>query len=428
MPLFTHLHYRFIQIIERLRSDDGQNRNPGERFLQRLKDQKAKQRESKAQRRRWEPPIQRPTSAKTVFTDKFRRKEAKRFWSRPKDPDAANTAWDGLSIDEQSHYAALAKQNEVYNTNELAKFNSRCPLSPSVENLKYSITLENHNHEADVGLHARRVYLQNWNRYRFDHPRACGGALTPMPEKPFRFMDLPLELQREIFVYVLRRPNPVCQLRPDGSADLRGGPIDVRVFAVSRAVFAEAVRVFYEENTFALHPTDRRYRTYLPLFVSQSTRDQAPRPTDSIKRMQVDLEVKVRQVGSTNSVQIDGNQELWEQVCGFLKDCKNLRKIEVTVWCKEYVYEVLGANIDQKIDKLFEMFRDIRSADEAVFSDATTIHQGIEFVPTYRARQITGIIVPPSEENTFGSVGQVQDWIWPLRPCLNPIWSGSLES
>ena len=98
------------------------------------------------------------------------------------------------------------------------------------------------------------------------------------------------------------------------------------------------------------------------------------------------------------------------------------------MWCKEYIYEVLGASIDQKIDKLFEMLKNIRSADEAVFSDATKIHRGIEFIPTYRARQITGIIVPPSEKSTFGSVGQVQDWIWPLRPCLNPEVSGFLES
>ena len=185
MPLFTHLHYRFIQVIGRLRDDDGQNRSHGGTLFQRLKEQHAKQRESKAQRRKWEPPIQRSTSAKTLFTKEFRRKEARRFWSRPKDPEAANTAWDGLSIDEQSHYAALAKQNEIYNTNKLAKFNSRCPLSPSVEDLKYTITLEQHNYVADVGLHAQRVCLQNWNRYRFDHPRACGGALTLVPETPF---------------------------------------------------------------------------------------------------------------------------------------------------------------------------------------------------------------------------------------------------
>ena len=425
MHLFTYLHYHFIQAIDRLRADDEQNQSTEEIFLQRLKDrQHAKQRESKAQRRRWQPPIQRSTSAKTIFTEKFRRKEAKRFWSRPKDPEAANTAWDGLSIDEQGHYATLAKQNQVYNTNELAKFNSRCPLSPSVEDLTYVNTLANHNYVADVELYARRLYLQNWNRYRFDHPRACGGALTPVPETPFRFTDLPFELRREIFVYVLRRPNPVRQLRPDGSADLRGGPIDVRIFAVSRAVFADAVRVFYEENTFALNPADRRYRTHLPLFVSQSTRDQAPRPTDSIKRMQVDLEV--RPAGSTFSLQIDGKPELWEQLCAFLKNCKNLRKIEVTVWCKEFVYKDYRAIIDEKIDKLFEMLREIRSADEVVFSDATTIHQGIQFIPSYCGRQITGIIVRPSGGITLGSVEHVQDWIWPVRPCC--IISGFPES
>lgn len=400
MPLFAHLYHRFARVIKRLRSDDGEYssddgeyRIPGTTFLQRLQIQRAKQRVLKVQKRRWEPPIQRSTSAKTVFTEKFRRKEAKCFWRRPKDPEAANTAWDGLSIDEQSHYAALAKQNEVYNTKMLAKFNSRCPLSPSVEDLRYTFALA--QEVTNEELQARRVDLQNWNRYRFDHPRACGGALKPVPATPFRFMDLPFELRREIFLHILLWPNPVCQLRPDGSADSRGGPIDVRVFAVSRAVFAEAGRVFYEENTFALNPTDPRYRKYLPLFVSHSRRYQAPRPTDSIKRMQVDIEV--RQAGPILSVKTYPSQELWEQVCGFLKDCKNLRKIQVTVWCKEYVYEVSGASIDQKIDKMIEMLKNIRSADKAEFSDATRVHRGFELIPNYRARLITGIIVPPSE-------------------------------
>lgn len=217
--------------------------------------------------------------------DEFRHKEAKRFWHRTKKPESARTAWNGLSPDERSHYTALAKQKEVYNTTELAKFNSRCPLSPSVEALKFTVTMGQYESVAELKFQTRRVTLQRWNEYRFDHARACGGALTPVPETPFRIMD------REILVHVLRWVKPVCQFRSDGSADTRGGPIDVRVFAVSRAVFAEAVRAFYEEKTITLKPRDRRYRDHLPLFVSQSARDQAPRPKDSIKRMHINVEV-----------------------------------------------------------------------------------------------------------------------------------------
>lgn len=399
MHLSIHLHDCFNQLIQRLRAHDGENQSLAEKLLEGLKAQKAKHRESKAQSRRWEPPEEKSTSPKILHSNACRRKEAKCFWRRRNDSEAANTAWNGLSVDQRSHYAAQAKQNEVYNTAKLAKFNSRIPLAPSVVELQFTITMGQPN-AIEVGFQTRRVDLQNWNRYRFDHPRACGGAVTPVPETPFPFMKLPVELRREIFVHVLhQRLGTVCQLRPDGSADVLGGPIDVRVFAVSRAVFAEAVRVFYETNTFALTPRDRRYWTHIPLFVSQSTRDQAPRPTDSIKRMQVDL--GMGQAESPPFVQVDGGQEHWERVCGFLKSCKNLRKIEIAVWCKDYVYDIAGASVDQEIDKLFEMFRDIRSADEAMFSETMTTHPGMAFVSLYRTRRITAIITPLSNDKTL---------------------------
>ena len=46
--------------------------------------------------------------------------------------------------------------------------------------------------------------IQLWNRYRRDHPRACGGKALPMPEQPFRFMDLPTEIRRQIFASLFR--------------------------------------------------------------------------------------------------------------------------------------------------------------------------------------------------------------------------------
>ena len=120
-------------------------------------------------------------------------------------------------------------------------------------------------------------------------------------------MDLPFELRREILMHVLRWLKPVCQSRSDGSADTRGGPIDVEVFAVSRVVFAEVVRVFYKENTDTLKPRDRRYHDYLPLSVSQSVGDQAPRPKDSIKRTHINVEAGL--AGPTLSPHMDGNHE-----------------------------------------------------------------------------------------------------------------------
>ena len=397
MSLFTRLHVHWVRIIDRFGADEEINLE--KKIYRCFKEQRAKQGESKAEALKWDTPDRRATSAKTVFDDDFRRRKIKRFWRKHDNFESADAAWNGLSLDGRSHHAALARQNEVYNTREFAKFNIRCPLSPSVEDLRFTVNLGQGNPMEEVEFSTRRSSLQCWNRYRFDHLRACGGALTPVPETPFRIMDLPFEVRREIFVYVLYRPKPVCQLRPDGSADLQGGPIDVRVFAVSRMVFAEAVKVFYEENTFTLKPNDRRYGDHTPLFVSHSTGDQAPRPTNSIKRMHVDLEVEVERPPFL--AQIDGNQESWEQLSGFLRSCKSLRKVEIAVWCNKVYHDALGGDIDQKIDGLFDVFRNIRSADEAMFSDATTIDGGTALVSCYRTRRMSGIIISPTGGSTI---------------------------
>lgn len=106
---------------------------------------------------------------------------------------------------------------------------------------------------------------------------------------------------------------------------------------------------------------------------------------------------------------MDGNQEYWKQVCGFLKSCKNLCRIEVIVWCNDVCHQVRGRDIDEKIDRLFEMIRDTRSADGDVFSDVTTIRQGTTLVPLYRTRQITGI-VPSGGRSTFKSVEETPEF------------------
>lgn len=62
------------------------------------------------------------------------------------------------------------------------------------------------------------------------------------------------------------------------------GPIDVRVFAVSRQVHAEVLEVFYQVHTFAVWIQEP---APLPLFVAKSTGRHLPRPTDLIRRMHI---------------------------------------------------------------------------------------------------------------------------------------------
>ncbi|KAL8784272.1 MAG: hypothetical protein Q9195_009108 [Heterodermia aff. obscurata] len=107
--------------------------------------------------------------------------------------------------------------------------------------------------------------VQRWNRYRQDHPRACGGKLTPVPEQPFHLMGLSPEVRRLIFRFLfrgqlIRRRGVLLHMADDNSAGVDGDekePFDVRVFAVSKIIKREAMEVFFADNVFRIHVYDQ---------------------------------------------------------------------------------------------------------------------------------------------------------------------------
>ncbi|KAL8915007.1 MAG: hypothetical protein Q9171_000447 [Xanthocarpia ochracea] len=97
-----------------------------------------------------------------------------------------------------------------------------------------------------------------WNRYRCDHPEACGGAAVPVPEQPFRFLHLLPELRTATYRFILCRTKSLVQMEPDQSApgsqpknpsfyDMEG-PVDVWIFVVCKQVYEEATDVFFRHN------------------------------------------------------------------------------------------------------------------------------------------------------------------------------------
>lgn len=150
----------------------------------------------------------------------------------------------------------------------------------------YEIT----NDMIDEGFHILppdynlRRGVQLWNRYRRDHPRACGGKFLPVPEQPFRLMDLPTELRRRVFVFLFRgqligKTGLVTYMGDDRSAGTyywRADPLDVRVFAVSKAIKAEAMEVFFEENVFSIELYDNEFESQPPSLFLKTNLDSWP--------------------------------------------------------------------------------------------------------------------------------------------------------
>lgn len=163
-----------------------------------------------------------------------------------------------------------------------AEFNARIPLSPSVhESSGESVASSNEggfDKVERVEDNKFRIALQRWNRYRYDYRARGVGFFVPSttPTTPFPFGNLPAELRREILSLVLKRGKKVSHMPADCSTPREkssGGNypdndlmpvLEVRLFAVSRAMKAEAEEVFFHDNTFAVNISEA-----LPLFITQ---------------------------------------------------------------------------------------------------------------------------------------------------------------
>ena len=336
----------------------------------------------------WLRPKQLPISAETVFLSHFR-KDPQAFYHKTRGPMTIDDAWNELSPRRRQRYIAKAKENELRNTAEFAELNKRCPLSPSMEDISSvwtpTIAMLRVYYKHTYMIMSRHLTLQRWQRYRSDYPAACGENKIIVPEKPFRIMDLPFELRREIFSLVLRQLYPVLHFPSDGSADALHGPVDVRLFAVSRQVFAEAVKVFYEENAFSISFAPSSYLNAMPLFMRQSTGSEAPRPTNSIRRVHI-----IFHVIDGASIDTEELRFLWNRFCEFLKTCRNLQTVELSVRWRSKGY--FDAEIDLQIDRLAEMLMNTRDIIVKISDVVIDEYRGVLLPIRCRVPRIGGII------------------------------------
>lgn len=214
---------------------------------------------------------------------------------------------ESLTLDEQ--------EQQAVEPTDYATYNSRIPLSPSVseDGPDYRITDE----MKYEGLHSLppdctfRRMVQLWNRYRRDHPRACGGKVLPVPEQPFRFMDLPPEVRRRVYAFLFRglligETGLIAYMGDDGSAgshrkycyqDEPFDPeycwqnelLDVRVFAVSKVIKTEAREVFFKENIFSIEIPEVQNGWLASLFLKSSLDSW---PIKDLRRVDIRIEVR----------------------------------------------------------------------------------------------------------------------------------------
>ena len=256
---------------------------------------------------------------------------------------------------------------------DVKAYNDRIPLSPLID---VDVTFDEMNNptvtQSDgydlIDEIERRRRTQIWNRYRRDHPKAFEGSDSPMPEKPFRFLDLPLDIRNIIYEHVLSGYLDVMiQMEPDGSAgqieDHLTGPVDVRIFAVSRQVYEEATTIFFH-----------MYTVHLPLGDSGTAEMAAPMFREAAQKPYCVTIEKLKKINIhlPLSKQCKGPHLHWvvKRVCALLAQHACLKEMRITP--VSYSSWYIPA-LDTVIDQIMEVFTLLRGVKKVVFTNQSEL-------------------------------------------------------
>lgn len=267
-------------------------------------------------------------------------------------PHNLNAVWLALPPDEREKYHEMSRPYLDELAAEIANFNARIPLSPSVPS-----EVGSDDSEDDDVLEERRG-AQRWNRYRRDHPRACGGAVTPIPDKPFPFFNLPIELRRRIYGFALGEGLSLQHKEADGSADGVKGPIDVRLFAVNKTMKQEAMVSFFENHVFVIDVGDDEIVGALPLFIRETAAGRKRWPVDKMKRADVTVSIQ-------KSIQVSFLGPQLNRVCDVLAECTQLSELRITPTCPTRSH---SSALDGDMDGLLDSFSRIRGVSKVIWT------------------------------------------------------------
>ncbi|KAL8769233.1 MAG: hypothetical protein Q9209_004734 [Squamulea sp. 1 TL-2023] len=294
-----------------------------------------------------------------------------------------NDVWAAMTPDERFPYLAqLDAQLARYRT-EMNAFNARIPLSPLVDihsavdsgsdssdtyrdgSPPVCRLLGGYGHCADHApsqqQRKNRRTAQLWNRYRRDHPEACGGAVVPVPDQHFPFLHLPPELRTAVYCLILQRSKVLTQMEPDqsGPSDLDGDsdeliePVDVRIFVVCKQIYEEATTVFFSHNRIRIKLVGSEYsRLPSPMFRTGF------QPTDQAligKLKKIDMKLTTERTCE------------WalRRVCQELARRARLKEIKVTA----HEFADLGSEADKALDGLLEILTAVRGLNSVILNE-----------------------------------------------------------
>ncbi|KAL8897362.1 MAG: hypothetical protein Q9207_007248 [Kuettlingeria erythrocarpa] len=268
-------------------------------------------------------------------------------------------AWTELDPDEQARYGSAEYEVDVARYEaDVQAFNDRIPLSPLVEK---TVPRFNRGYEwAASRERLRRRGVQLWNRYRKDHPEACGGPVVPVPDQPFRFLDLPLELRANVYRLLLYRTRSVVQMETNGTASYYHpessdeGPLDLRVFAVSKQVYEEATTTFFTHNLIQINLGDD-----LPPMFRNSAQASSSSLVSRVRRVEIRLPLY-------RAMEIRRLSWLVQRLCQTLAARTQLTEVRVVPFCPRSWYL---PQLHQVMDDILENFTGLRGIPHVYLVD-----------------------------------------------------------
>ncbi|KAL9626302.1 MAG: hypothetical protein Q9204_007414, partial [Flavoplaca sp. TL-2023a] len=281
-------------------------------------------------------------------------------------------AWSATTPIECRPYAAQIKEAIAEYKAKIQAFNARIPLSPlqfAWEDADDDPIIHYFEQEVYEGGDddrvrsrsreiVRRVDAQVWNRYRRDHREACGGAITPVPERPFRLLDLPFKLRTIIYGMLLRSLMTLSQMELDGSAESKDGPIDTRIFAVSKQIHEEASDVFFRENVVMVSLGDDAFLGLPPLIFRDDASDTQRAYVKKLRKVAIMLPM-------SRESEAPRLQWVLERVCRALAHSPRLVKVSVNPYLSSNWYK---HQCDALMDNVLESVKLIRKPNTANFS------------------------------------------------------------
>lgn len=245
------------------------------------------------------------------------------------------------------------------------------PLSPSVHTSSgesEASSSESHTEKKKrVWSNEQRIGAQCWARFRNDHVRACGGSMVPVPQQPFRFMDLPAEIRLQVFKELLTQDKEIVQMPVNKpTKDYHRLPVDTRVFAVNSRVKEEAEQVFYRTNTFCVNAND-----LLPLFILRLAGPEAASAKAAFRSIHVRAVYEGIPWGRPGSAEAsrarDDLQQRLNMISRALKQCTYLTWIRMTPMYRGGRFNGRGPSRD--FNMFIGCFAEIRGVETVVFTD-----------------------------------------------------------